>query len=168
LTDKKEGMLMVHYIPMTVSGEKKLREELKYLKHVQRPKIIFAISEARKHGDLKENAEYHSAREEQGFCEGRIQKIEKILSNAQIIDIKKINNEKKVIFGVTVTLLNTENNKNITYKIVGDDEANIKYNLISINSPLARGLISKNLHQIVHIVTPNGKKSFKILKIEHV
>lgn len=130
-------------IPMTIRGAQKLREELDFLKNITRPKIIADITEARKHGDLKENAEYHSIREQQSFCETRIKDIEMKLSYAQIIDIKKINNIDYVTFGATVTVLNLINNEKQTYCIVGDDEANIKENLISINSPIARGLIRK-------------------------
>jgi len=159
---------MIEYIPMTISGAKKLEKELKRLKTIQRPRIIYAISEARKHGDLKENAEYHSAREEQSFCEGRIQDIQKKLSNAQIIDITKIKNEGKIIFGTTITILNLQNKKKITYKIVGDDEADIKNCLISINSPLARGLIGKKVNEKTTINTPNGEFNYKVLKVEHL
>ncbi len=119
--------------PMTIQGAEALREELNYLKTIKRPEIVAAIAEAREHGDLKENAEYHAAREEQGFCEGRIQEIEAKLSNAQIIDVAKIPNTGKVIFGVTVTLLNIDTDEEVTYQIVGDDEADIKQNRISVN-----------------------------------
>jgi transcription elongation factor GreA len=128
-------------IPMTVRGADKLREELDYLKGVRRPKIISDIADAREHGDLKENAEYHAAREQQGFCEGRIQEIEAKLSNAQVIDITNMPNNGRVIFGCTVRVLNVDSEEQQQYRIVGDDEADFKQNLISVNSPIARGLI---------------------------
>lgn len=159
---------MVHLIPMTVRGSEKLLQELKTLKNIKRPRIIQAIVEAREHGDLKENAEYHSAREEQSFCEGRIKEIELKLSNAQIIDIKKISNTGRVIFGSTVNILNIKSNKIFTYKIVGDDESDFKKNLISINSPISRGLIGKKINNTVNISTPGGDVKYKILKIDHI
>lgn len=144
-------------IPMTVLGADKLREELDYLKSVRRPEIIAAIAEAREHGDLKENAEYHAAREQQGFCEGRIQEIESKLSHAQVIDVTKMTNNGRVIFGATVTVLNVDTDEELTYRIVGDDEADIKINLISVNSPIARGLIGKEQDDVVTIKTPDRK-----------
>lgn len=155
-------------IPMTAAGAEKLREELNELKSVKRPAIIKAIAEAREHGDLKENAEYHAAREQQGFCEGRIQDIEGKLSNAQIIDVTKMENTGKVVFGVTVTLLNVDSDEETTYKIVGDDEADIKNNRISVNSPIARGLIGKNLDDVATIQTPAGLVEFEIIEVEYV
>lgn len=155
-------------IPMTAEGAEKLRTELNELKTVKRPAIIKAIAEAREHGDLKENAEYHAAREQQGFCEGRIQDIEGKLSNAQIIDITKMENTGKVIFGVTVTLLNLDSDEETTYKIVGDDEADIKNNLISVNSPIARGLIGKSVDDEVTVNTPAGPVDFEITAVEYV
>ncbi|MGL4919022.1 MAG: transcription elongation factor GreA, partial [Plesiomonas shigelloides] len=146
----------MNQIPMTVRGAEKLREELEYLKNVRRPEIIDAIAEAREHGDLKENAEYHAAREQQGFCEGRIQEIEGKLSNCQIIDITKMPNNGRVIFGATVTVFNTDSEEELTYRIVGDDEADFKQNLISVNSPIARGLIGKEQDDVVVIRTPGG------------
>src|SRR5690606_15103323 len=128
--------------PMTVEGEKALREELERLKKVDRPRIVQAIAEAREHGDLKENAEYHAAREQQSFCEGRVQEIEGKLSHAQVIDVTKLPENGKVIFGVTVSLINCETDENITYKIVGEDEADIKLNKIAVTSPIARALIA--------------------------
>ncbi|QIQ41968.1 MAG: transcription elongation factor GreA [Buchnera aphidicola (Microlophium carnosum)] len=159
---------MINLIPMTVRGVEKLRQELKKLKSINRPRIIRAIAEAREHGDLKENAEYHSAREEQSFCEGRIKDIESKLSNAQIIDITKITNNGRVIFGATITILNINNNKKYTYQIVGDDESDFKKKLISINSPIARGLIAKKINDIVVICTPGGDVEYKILKINYI
>lgn len=155
-------------IPMTVRGAALLRDELEFLKNVRRPEIINAIAEAREHGDLKENAEYHAAREQQGFCEGRIQEIEGKLGNAQIIDVTKMPNNGKVIFGTTVTLLNVDSDEEATYRIVGDDEANIKEGLISVNSPIARGLIGKEIDESVAIQTPGGKVEFEIINVEYL
>ena len=145
---------------------RKLREELDFLKSVRRPEII-AIAEAREHGDLKENAEYHAAREQQGFCEGRIKDIEAKLSNAQVIDITKMPNNGRVIFGSTVTVLNPDNDEEQTYRIVGDDEADFKQNLISVNSPIARGLIGKEQDDVVTIRTP-GEVEYEIIKVEYL
>ncbi|MCD8547467.1 MAG: transcription elongation factor GreA [Aeromonadaceae bacterium] len=153
--------------PMTVTGAQKLRQELEHLKTVMRPQIIAAIAEAREHGDLKENAEYHAAREQQGFCEGRIQEIEAKLSNAQIIDISKLPQTGRVVFGVTVTLLNCDTEEEISYRIVGDDEADIKERLISVNSPIARGLIGKEVDDVVNIKTPAGDVEYEILAVEY-
>lgn len=153
--------------PMTARGAEMLREELNQLKSVERPKIIASIAEAREHGDLKENAEYHAAREQQSFCEGRIQDIEGKLSNAQIIDVTKMPNNGKVIFGTTVTILNVDNDKETTYRIVGDDEADIKQNLISVNSPIARGLIGKELDDMVNIQTPAGAVEYEIIDVKY-
>ncbi|QLB21437.1 transcription elongation factor GreA [Vespertiliibacter pulmonis] len=155
-------------IPMTVRGAELLREELDFLKNTRRPEIIAAIAEAREHGDLKENAEYHAAREQQGFCEGRIQEIEGKLGNAQIIDITKMENTGKVIFGATVTLVNNDTDEEVTYRIVGDDEANIKEGLISVNSPIARGLIGKEIDDTVNIKTPGGNIEFDILDVKYL
>ncbi|MBZ9612955.1 transcription elongation factor GreA [Rheinheimera maricola] len=155
-------------IPMTVQGAERLRAELHELKSVKRPTIIQAIATAREHGDLKENAEYHAAREQQGFCEGRIQDIEAKLSNAQIIDISKLPNTGKVIFGSTVTILNLDSEEEVTYRIVGDDEADIKNNLISVNSPIARGLIGKTADDVVNITTPKGVVEFEILAVQYI
>jgi transcription elongation factor GreA len=154
--------------PVTVRGEKLLREELNELKSVKRPRIIAAIAEAREHGDLKENAEYHAAREEQGFCEGRIQEIEAKLSTVQVIDVTKMVNNGKVIFGSTVTIVNVDTDEETTYRIVGDDEADIKSNLISFNSPIARGLIGKEIDDAVNIQTPNGVVEFEITAVEYI
>ncbi|WP_240223158.1 transcription elongation factor GreA [Rheinheimera hassiensis] len=155
-------------IPMTVQGAERLRAELHELKSVKRPAIIQAIATAREHGDLKENAEYHAAREQQGFCEGRIQDIEAKLSNAQIIDISKLPNTGKVIFGSTVTILNLDSDEEVTYRIVGDDEADIKNNLISVNSPIARGLIGKVADDVVNITTPKGVVEFEITAVQYI
>lgn len=154
--------------PMTVSGAEKLREELDHLKKVERPRIVAAISEAREHGDLKENAEYHAAREEQGFTEGRIMEIEGKLSNAQIIDINKINHTGKVIFGVTLELYDVDKEEERTFQVVGDDEADIKKNKLSVNSPIARGLIGKFEGDEVSVDTPGGTVVYEILKVKHL
>jgi transcription elongation factor GreA len=154
--------------PMTAKGAANLRAELEQLKTVKRPEIVHAIAEAREHGDLKENAEYHAAREQQGFCEGRIQDIEAKLSNAQIIDVSKIANNGKVIFGATVTILNVDTDEEVTYQIVGDDESDIKKNLISINSPIARGLVGKSLDDEISITTPGGVIDYEIIKVSYI
>ena len=154
--------------PMTAHGAEMLRAELQELKSVKRPEIITAIAEAREHGDLKENAEYHAAREQQSFCEGRIQDIEAKLSNAQIIDVTKMENTGKIIFGTTVTLINCETDDEITYKIVCDDEADIKNNLISVNSPIARGLIGKMIDDVANIQTPKGAVEFEVIEVQYI
>ena len=153
---------------MTVEGEKALRTELEDLKKVQRPRIVAAIAEAREHGDLKENAEYHAAREQQGFCEGRIQEIEAKLSNAQVIDVKAMPAGDRVIFGVTVDVINVETDEKTTYKIVGEDEAEIKANKISNTSPIARALIGKEVGEVVVVKTPGGTKELEIDDVRHL
>ena len=153
--------------PMTQQGADALRDELHHLKTVKRPEIVESIAEERKHGDLKENAEYHAAREQQGFCEGRIQDIEGKLGNAQIIDVTKIPNTGKVIFGTTVTLLNIDTDEEVTYQIVGDDEADIKNHRISVNSPIARGLIGKQVDSEIEITTPGGVVEYEIIAVDH-
>ncbi|MBT9432475.1 transcription elongation factor GreA [Candidatus Sodalis endolongispinus] len=158
----------MNHIPMTLRGAEKLREELEYLKSVRRPEIIRSIAEAREHGDLKENAEYHAAREQQGFCEGRIQEIEAKLSNAQVIDVTKLAPNGRVIFGATVSVENLDSEEKQTYRIVGDDEADFKQNLISINSPIARGLVGKEEGDIVVIKTPGGEVEYEILKVAYL
>jgi len=152
--------------PITVNGQKKLRDELDFLTNVERPKIIDSISVAREHGDLKENAEYHAAREQQSFVEGRIKDIKLKLSNAEIVDPKKITSSK-VVFSATVILFDFDNEKEITYSIVGDDEADIKKSMISINSPMARALIGKEENDVASVETPSGKKEFEILNISY-
>ncbi|RLT99357.1 transcription elongation factor GreA [Ketobacter sp.] len=154
--------------PMTVQGAEKLREELDRLKKVERPRIVAAIAEAREHGDLKENAEYHAAREEQGFVEGRIMEIEGKLGNAQIIDISKIDNNGKVIFGVTVDLYDVDKDEEKTFQIVGDDEADIKQGKLSVNSPIARGLIGKFEGDEVSVDTPGGTVVYEIVKVKYL
>ena len=155
-------------VPMTAKGAKALREELEKLKKEDRPRISAAIAEAREHGDLKENAEYHAAREQQGFCEGRIADIEGKLSNAQIIDIQDIENTGKVIFGVTVTILDVDTDETKVYQIVGDDEANIKEGKLSVNSPIARGLIGREEGDGVQIDTPGGTREYEVDQVEHI
>ena len=159
---------MVDKFPITTDGYERMQEELKHLKNVARPSIIKEIAEARAHGDLSENAEYHAAREEQGFCEGRIQEIEAKLSTVQIIDVTKMQNNVKVIFGATVTIVNVDTDEETTYRIVGDDEADIKNNLISFNSPIARGLIGKEIDDAVTIKTPNGAVEYEITEVEYI
>ncbi|WP_077928627.1 transcription elongation factor GreA [Wohlfahrtiimonas populi] len=154
--------------PMTVEGAETLRNEIHDLKTVQRPQVIAAIAEAREHGDLKENAEYHAAREQQGFIEARLADYEARLSNAQIIDVKAIEPTGKVIFGTTITMLNLDTDKEVTYKIVGEHEANVKQGLISLTSPIARALIGKEEGDEVRIETPGGVQLYEILTVEHI
>ncbi len=153
---------------MTVEGAEALRAELDDLKKVQRPAVVQAIAEAREHGDLKENAEYHAAREKQGFIEGRIQEIEAKLSMAQVIDVKAIEPSGKVIFGTTVTIIRVEDDSEVTYKIVGDDEADVKNKKISVNSPIARALIGKEEGDLVVVNTPSGAVEYEIDTVEHI
>ncbi|HCY04949.1 MAG TPA: transcription elongation factor GreA [Gammaproteobacteria bacterium] len=153
--------------PMTVHGAEALREELAHRKGSLRQEITQAIAEARAHGDLKENAEYHAAREQQGFNEGRIQEIESRLADAQVIDIAKIPENDKVIFGVTVMLYDAESDESISYQIVGEDEADLKQGKISVMSPIARALIGKNVDDVVVVVTPSGEKEYEISNVEH-
>ena len=155
-------------VPLTKRGEQLLRDELQELKHVQRPKVIQAISEAREHGDLKENAEYHAAREQQGFIEGRLKDIEAKLSNAQVIDVTTLDAKGKVVFGSTVTLLDIDSDEKITYQIVGDDESDLKSGRISFGSPVARALIGKAEGDEVGVETPGGVKEYEILKVAYV
>lgn len=155
-------------VPMTQAGEARLREELQKLKSVDRPRVIAAIADAREHGDLKENAEYHAAREQQSFIEGRIQEIESKLSAAQVIDVTSIENTGRVIFGVTVDLLNVDTEEQVVYQICGEDEADIKAGKISISSPIARALIGKSEGDIVAIRVPSGTVEYEIEKVEHI
>ncbi|MEK6730897.1 MAG: transcription elongation factor GreA [Pseudomonadota bacterium] len=155
-------------VPMTVKGEVALRDELQRLKHEDRPNITKAIAEARAHGDLKENAEYHAARERQSFIEGRIQDIESKLSRAQVIDITKIPRQGRVVFGSTVQLYNVNTSEEVAYHIVGEDEADISKNKISINSPIARGLIGKSEGDEVTIVTPGGDIHYEVTEVQYV
>ena len=155
-------------VPMTKRGAENLRIELSNLKSVRRPQVIAAIAEARAHGDLKENAEYHAAREEQGFIEARIKDIDAKLSIAQIIDVTTLNLQGKVVFGTTVELLNLETDEPVTYQIVGDDEASIKEGRISVNSPLARALIGKCEEDEVEVKTPGGLKEYEVTSVKYV
>ena len=154
--------------PMTPEGKHALEQELQQLKSVERPRITAAIAEAREHGDLKENAEYHAAREQQGFCEGRIQDIEGKLGACQVIDVKELEQNGRVVFGVTVTIENLDTEEQKTYKIVGDDEADFKINKISVNSPIARGLLGKNEGDEAKIVTPQGEVEYEIMNVEYL
>ena len=155
-------------VPMTVSGEASLREELERLKKVDRPRITEAIAEAREHGDLKENAEYHAAREQQSFNEGRIMEIEGKLSNAQVIDVTTLPKTGKVIFGTTIDLLNVESDETVTYRIVGEDEADVKANLISVGSAIARALIGKEEGDVVMVRAPGGDIEYEIDQVHHL
>jgi transcription elongation factor GreA len=159
---------MNNKIPMTVEGADSLREELDRLKKVDRPRIVAAIAEAREHGDLKENAEYHAAREQQGFAEGRIQEIEGKLGNVQIIDVAQIPEGDKVIFGSTVDIVNIDTDETVTYKIVGDDESDVKANKISYQSPIARALIAKEVGDVVVVKTPSGDIEYEIDNVAHI
>ena len=154
--------------PITVLGLEKLKKELVFLKEKERPKIISAIAEARSHGDLKENAEYHAAKEQQSHNEGRIQQINDIIARANIIDVTKINNDGKVIFGSTVFLQNLDTNEKINYKIVGKDEADLKQKLIYYKSPIGKGLIGRNKNDLVEISTPAGSKNFEIIDVKYI
>jgi len=154
-------------MPITVSGLENLKDELVFLKEKKRPEIVAAISEARSHGDLKENAEYHAAKEQQSHNEGRIQEIEDLIARANVIDVTKINNDGKVIFGSTVHLQNLDTNENIEYKLVGKDEADLKKKLIFFQSPIGRGLIGKNKSDLVEISTPAGVKNFEIVDVKY-
>ncbi len=155
-------------VPMTVRGHELLEAELKRLKYEDRPQVIEAIAEARGHGDLKENAEYHAAKEQQGFIEGRIKELEGKLSHKQVIDVTAVDAKGKVIFGCTVELLEEETDKEIAYKIVGEDEADIKSNQISFTSPIARALIGKSEGDVVSFQAPGGEKTFEILAVKYV
>ena len=154
--------------PITIEGLDKLKQELKLLKEKKRPEIVNAIAEARSHGDLKENAEYHAAKEQQSHNEGRIQEIENSIATANVIDVTKLNNDGKVIFGSTVYLENLDNGEKINYKIVGKDEADLKQKLIYFQSPIGKGLIGKNKSDLVEIKTPNGTKNFEIFDVKYV
>ena len=155
-------------VPMTAAGAKSLKEELDHLKSVARPDIIKAIAEARGHGDLKENAEYHAAKERQSFIEGRIAEVEGKLSHAQVIDVASMNNNGKVIFGATVSIINLVNDEMITYQIVGEDEADVKALKISINSPIARALIGKELGDVVMVNAPSGNVEYEITQVDYI
>ena len=154
--------------PITVTGLEKLKEELVFIKEKKRPEIIAAIAEARSHGDLKENAEYHAAKEQQSHNEGRIQEIEDLIARANVIDVTKINNDGKVIFGSTVYLQNLDTNEKIYYKLVGKDEADLKKKLIFFQSPIGKGLIGKKKNDLVEISTPAGVKNFEIIDVKYI
>lgn len=154
-------------VPVTVRGHELMTEELKRLKSKDRPTVINAISEARAHGDLKENAEYHAAKEQQGFIEGRIKELEGKLSNVQIIDVTAIDAKGKIVFGSTVELLEEETGKETVYKIVGEDEADIKQGLLSFTSPIARALIGKNEGDVVNFQAPGGEKQFEVIEVRY-
>ena len=154
--------------PITIRGLEKIKDELIFLKEKKRPEIVAAISEARSHGDLKENAEYHAAKEQQSHNEGRIQEIESIIARANVIDVTKINNDGKVIFGSTVFLQNLDTNEKIDYKIVGKDEADLKEKLLYFKSPIGKGLIGKNKGDLVEVSTPAGVKNFEIINVEYI
>ena len=155
-------------VPMTVEGAAALKTELDRLKRVDRPAIVKSIAEAREHGDLKENAEYHAAREQQGFCEGRIQEIEGKLADSQIIDIHAIPETGKVIFGATATIINVETDAEVTYQIVGEDEASVKLGKISITSPIARALIGKEVGDVAVVQAPGGNVEYEIDSVKHL
>ena len=159
---------MAGQIPMTRNGVERLKEELQQLKSQDRPNIIQAIAEARAQGDLSENAEYDAAKEKQGFIEGRISEIEAKLSNVQIIDPASLNAEGKCVFGATIDLEDLDDEKKVTYQIVGDDEADIKSNKISISSPIVRALIGKELGDVVEVETPGGIKTYEIMDVKYI
>ena len=154
--------------PITVNGLKDLKSELEDLKNIQRPKIVEAIAEARSHGDLKENAEYHAAKEQQGLIEGRVVAINDIIARANVIDVTKIENDGKVIFGSTVKVQDLETNKKISYRLVGQDEADIKKNLIFFRSPIGKAFIGKDKAEMVTVATPSGERNFEILDVEYI
>ena len=154
--------------PITVKGLEDLKSELKNLKDIQRPKVVAAIAEARSHGDLKENAEYHAAKEQQGLIEGRVVAINDMIARANVIDVTKIDNDGKVIFGSTVEVQDLETNNKISYKLVGQDEANIKKNLIFYKSPIGKALIGKNKNDMVNVVTPSGERNFEIIDVNYI
>ena len=154
--------------PITINGLQKLKDELIFLKEKKRPEIVSAIAEARSHGDLKENAEYHAAKEQQSHNEGRIQEVEDTIARANVIDVTKLNNDGKVIFGSTVFLDNLDTAEKISYKIVGKDEADLTKKLIYFQSPIGKGLIGKNKGDLVEIKTPSGSKNFEIINVEYI
>lgn len=155
-------------VPITITGHEKLQNELERLKRHERPRIIQAIAEARAHGDLRENAEYHAAKESQGFIEGRIHELEAKLSNCHIIDVTKMDNNGRVIFGATVTLYDMDKEVEVRYQIVGEDEADLKNQTISVSSPLARAIIGKNEGDELEVQTPQGIAAYEIIKVEYV
>ncbi len=154
--------------PLTILGLQKLQKEVEDIKNIKRPKVIAAIAEARGHGDLKENAEYHAAKEQQSQIESRVLEINDTIARANVIDVTKIDNDGKVIFGSTVTIKDLEKEKNNSYKIVGKDEADVNKNLIYFKSPMGKSLIGKNIGDSVNVVTPSGEKNFEIVKVEYI
>tara|TARA_B100000945_G_C20388653_1_gene601092 strand:+ start:896 stop:1372 length:477 start_codon:yes stop_codon:yes gene_type:complete len=154
--------------PITIEGLKKLQEELKDLKDNKRPKVVAAIAEARAHGDLKENAEYHAAKEQQGHIEGRVLEINDVIARANVIDVTKMENNGKIIFGSTVTVKDIENEKKNSFKIVGKDEADVDKNLIYYKSPIGKSLIGKNSKDLVTVNTPSGEKNYEILEVKYI
>ena len=154
--------------PITVNGLKNLKSELEDLKNVQRPKVVEAIAEARSHGDLKENAEYHAAKEQQGLIEGRVLAINDLIARANVIDVTKIDNEGKVIFGATIKVQDLESNKEVSYRLVGQDEADIAKNLIFYKSPIGKALIGKNKGDMISVNTPSGERNFEIKEVEYI
>ena len=154
--------------PITVKGLENLKSELENLKNIQRPKVVAAIAEARSHGDLKENAEYHAAKEQQGLIEGRVLKINDLIARANVIDVTKIDNEGKVIFGSTISVQDLDTKKEISYRLVGQDEADISKNLIFYKSPIGRALIGKNKNDLVSVQTPSGERNFEIKDVKYI
>ena len=154
--------------PITINGLNKLKAELENLKNVQRPKIVEAIAEARSHGDLKENAEYHAAKEQQALIESRVIAINDLIARANVIDVTKIENDGKVIFGSTVHVIDLESNQKIAYRLVGQDEADIKKNLIFFKSPIGKALIGKNKNEMITVITPSGERNFEIINVEYI
>ena len=154
--------------PITSQGLEKIKKELEELKSIKRPKIVAAIAEARSHGDLKENAEYHAAKEEQAKIEGRVLEINDLIARANVIDVTKLEKKDNVIFGSTVDLIDLDNNKNKTYKIVGKDEADLKKNLIYFRSPIGKALIGKNKNDLISVATPSGEKNFKVIEVKYI
>ena len=154
--------------PLTILGLQKLQKELEEIKNIKRPKVISAIAEARVHGDLKENAEYHAAKEQQSQIESRVLEINDTIARANVIDVTKIENDGKVIFGSTITIKDLDKDKNNSFKIVGKDEANVSKNLIYFKSPMGKSLIGKNVGDLVNVITPSGEKSFEIIKVEYI
>ena len=166
-TNIAPGLVFMNQIPVTSEGSERLKAELKDLKYVKRPVVVEAISVARDHGDLKENAEYHAAREEQGFMEGRIAELESVLGNAQIVDVKKLNQTGKIVFGCTVDLIDVESDEEVTYQIVGNIEADIRLNRIAISSPIARAIIGKEEGDEVIVLAPSGDREYEVTAVHY-
>ena len=159
---------MTAIAPLTMKGAQRLRDELEHLKAVKRPAVIAAIAEARAHGDLKENAEYHAAREQQGFIEGRIQELEFVLSHCQLIDVASLNAGTRVVFGATVELEEEDSGEQVTYQIVGEDEADLKQGLINVGSPIGRALIGKEVGDTAEVQAPGGARHYEIIAVKYV